>query len=69
MRGRKLNIFSAFITQTYFTVPKDIRLNCNHYFIIKIPNKQKLKQITSQKSSDIGFQNFINPYKKSTGKP
>ena len=37
--GRKLNIYLVFIEQSYFTVPKDIRLNCTHYFIMKITNK------------------------------
>ena len=39
IRGRKLNISVVFITQSYFTVPKNIRLNSAHYFITKIPNK------------------------------
>ena len=44
MRGRKLNIALVFITQSYFKVPKDVRLNCTHFFIIKIPNKRELQQ-------------------------
>ena len=40
IRGRKLNISLVFVTQFYFAVPKDIRLNCAHYFIMKIPNKR-----------------------------
>ena len=39
VRGRKLNTSLAFITQSYFTVPKSIRLNLTHYFVMKIPNK------------------------------
>ena len=42
VRNRKLNISLAFITQTYFTILKNIRINSTHYFIIKIPNKQEL---------------------------
>ena len=42
IRGRKLNISLDFITQSYFAVPKNIRLNSTHYFIMKIPNKQEL---------------------------
>ena len=42
VRGRKLNISLAFITQSYFPVPKDIRLNSAQYFIMKIPNKKEL---------------------------
>ena len=43
IRGRKINISFVFITQSYFAVPKYIRLNFLHYFIMKIPNKQELK--------------------------
>ena len=69
IRGRKLSISLVFITQSYFAVPKDIRLNCKHYFIIKIPNKQELQQTAFNHSSDIDFQDFMNLYKKSTAKP
>ena len=40
IRGRKLNISIVFITQSYFKVPKDVRLNSTHFFIMKIPNKR-----------------------------
>ena len=42
IRGRKLNISIVFITQSYFKVPKDVRLNSRHFFIMKIPNKREL---------------------------
>ena len=42
IRDRKLNIFLVFITQSYFKLPKDARLNSTHFFIIKIPNKREL---------------------------
>ena len=45
MRGRKLNISVVFISQFYFKVPKDIRLNATHYFIMKEPSKRELEQI------------------------
>ena len=45
IRGRKLNILLVFVTQSYFKVPKDIKLNSTHYFIIKILNKRELQQI------------------------
>ena len=53
LRGRKLNILLVFISQSYFKVPKTIRLNTTHYFIMKIPNKRELQQIASNHSSDI----------------
>ena len=39
IRGRKFNISIVFITQSYFKVPKDVKLNFTHFFIMKIPNK------------------------------
>ena len=62
IRGRKLNISLVFISQSYFAVPKNIRLNSTHYFIMKIPNKQELQQIAFNHPSDIDFQDFMNLY-------
>ena len=45
IRGRKLNISIIFITQSYFKVPKEVRLNTTHFFIMKIPNKREHQQI------------------------
>ena len=42
--GRKLNISFVFMTQSYFKVPKDVRLTSTHFFIMKIPNKKELQQ-------------------------
>ena len=69
IRGRKLNISLVFITQSYFAVPKNIRLNSMHYLIMKIPHKQELQQITFNHLSDIDFRDFMNLYKKCTAKP
>ena len=60
IRGRKLNISLVFITQSYFKVPKDVRLNTSHFFIAKIPNKRELQQIAINHSSDISTKDFIN---------
>ena len=57
------------MTQTYFAVPKNIRLNSVHYFIIKIPNKQELQEIAFNHSSDIDFKGFMNLYKQCTANP
>ena len=51
IRGRKLNISLVFITQSYFKVPKDVRLNTSHFFIAKIPNKTEIQQISINHSS------------------
>ena len=52
IRGTKLNISLVFIAQSYFPVPKDIRLNSTHYFVMNILNKQELHRIASHHSSN-----------------
>ena len=69
IRGRKLNISIVFIMQSYFKVPKDVRLNSTHFFIMKIPNKREIQQIALNHSSDIDFKDFMNIYKKYTKEP
>ena len=60
IRGRKLNILIAFIPQSYFEVPKDVRLNSTQFSIMKILNKEELNQIALSHSSDIDLKDFIN---------
>ena len=45
IRGTKLNISLVFITQSYFKLPKDVRLNTSHFFIVKISNKREIQQM------------------------
>ena len=45
IRCIKLNIFLVFITQSYFKIPKDVRLNTTHFFIMKIPNKESFNKL------------------------
>ena len=63
IRGRKINISLVFITQSYFKVPKDVRLNTTHFFIMRIPNKRELQQIAINHSSDMVFKDFVKIYK------
>ena len=63
IRGRKFNISVVFIAQSYFKVPKDVRLNSTHFFIMKIPNKRELQQIALNHSPDIDFKDFMKVYK------
>ena len=59
IRCRKLNISLVFITQSYFSVPKDLRLNSTHYLIMKIKNRRELKYITINHSAGIDYKGFI----------
>ena len=69
MKGRKINISFFFITQSYFVVPKNIRINSAHYFVKKILNKSKLQQIAFNHLSEIDFEDFINLYEKCIAEP
>ena len=64
LRGRQLNISLLFISQSFFKVPKTIRLNATHYFIRKIPNKKEHQQIASNHSFDIDFKDFMKLYQE-----
>ena len=43
--GRKLNISLVFITQSYFKIPKDVRLNSTHFFIVETQIKEKFNKL------------------------
>ena len=45
IRCRKLNISLVFITQSYFSIAKEVRLNSTHYIITKILNKRELQKL------------------------
>ena len=69
IRGRKLNISLVFITQSYFKVPKDVRLNTAHFFITKISNKRELREIAINHSSDSSAKGLANIYRECTAEP
>ena len=69
IRARKLNISIIFIRQSCFKLPKYIKLNSTHFFIMKFSNKRELQQIALNHSSDIDLKDFIKIYKKCTAEP
>ena len=69
IRCRKEIISLVFITQSYFSVPKDVRLNSTHYLIMKINNKRELQNIAINHSADIDFKDFIKIYRECTKEP
>ena len=69
IRCRKLNISLVFITQSYFPIPKDVRLNSTHYFIMKINNKRELQNIAINHSADVDYKDFMKTYRECTNEP
>ena len=68
IRCRKLNIPLVFITQSYFSVPKEVRLNSTYYLIMKIHNKRELQNIAINHSADIDYKDFLKIYRNCTRK-
>ena len=56
-------------TQSYLSVPKDVRLNSMHYFIMKINNKTELQNIAINHSADIDYKDFIKICRECSKEP
>ena len=66
---RKLNISLLFITQSYFSVRKDVRLNSTHSLITRINNRKELQNIAINHSADFDYKDFVRIYRQYTRKP
>ena len=66
---RKLNISLVFITHSYVSVPKEVRLNSTHYLIMKIHNIRELQNIAFNHSADIDYKDFLKIYRNCTKEP
>ena len=69
IRCRKLYISLVFITQSYFSVPKGVRLNLTHCLIIKINNRREFQNIAINHSADIDYRDFMKVYRECTKEP
>ena len=69
IRCRKLNVSLVFIIQSYFSVPKEVRLNLTNYLGMKFHNKRELQNIVINHSADIDYKSFLKIYRKCTNEP
>ena len=69
IRSRKLNILLVAITQSYFSVSKDVRINSKHYLIMRINNRKELQNIAINHSVDINYKDFIKIYSECIKEP
>ena len=69
IRCRKVNILLAFITQSYFSIPKDVRLNSKHHLIMKIDNKKELQNIAINHAAFIDYEDFVKIYRECIKEP
>ena len=68
-RARKINVSIVFITQSYFRVLKDPRLDSTHYILMKIGNKKELKSIAEEQSGHLDSKDFLKMYNYCMSKP
>ena len=59
----------VFITQSYFSLPKDVKLNSTHFLIMKIHNGRELQNIVKNHSTDIDYRDFVKIYRNCTNEP
>ena len=69
IRCRKLNILLVFITQSYFSIPKDVRLNSKHHLIMEIDNKKELQNIAINHAAFIDYEDFVKIYRECIKEP
>ena len=68
-RAHKINVSIVFITQSYFRVSKDARLNSTNYILMKIGNKKELKRIAEEKSGYLDYKDFLKIFNYCTREP
>ena len=69
IRGRKINISLVFITQSYFNVPKDVRLNTTHFLSHKFQIKENFNILLRRIHLTLILKILIIIYKNSTNEP
>ena len=69
IRCKKIKHCTCIYHSILFFIPKDVRLNSTHYFIMKINNKRELQNIAINHSADIDYKDFIKIYRECTKEP
>ena len=68
IRCRKLNVLLVFIIQTYFSVPKNVRLNSTYYLTMKNNNKKEFQNIAINHCAGVDYDDFVRIYRKCTSR-
>ena len=64
-----MNIYLVFITQSYFSAPKEVKLNSTQYLTTKINNKRELQNIATNHSANIDYKDIAKIYRECTSEP
>lgn len=66
IRGRKYNISCVYLSQSYFAIPKIIRLQANYIVLKKISSIRDLKMIIREASLGLDIDDLVRLYKEIT---
>jgi Poxvirus A32 protein len=69
IRGRHKNCSVIYLTQSYFSTPKDLRLNCNVFVLFNVRSKRELLEIQKEHATNISKDNFCKLYSEATTEP
>ena len=69
VRGRHANCSCIYVTQCYFPVPKDIRLNCNYFVIFNVQSKRELVELQKDHATNIDKEDFQKLYREAVFDP
>jgi len=66
IRGRKIQngVSCVYLSQSYYKIPKIIRLQCQYIFILKVPAKKDIKLILAEYTLNITIERILDFYKE-----
>ena len=68
-RGRKKNASVIYLTQSYYSTPKDIRLQCNYFMFFNIGSKREVIEIEKDHAIGVTKEEFLEMFKSTTEDP
>jgi len=68
-RGRKKNASVIYLTQSYYSTPKDIRLQCNYFMFFNIGSKREVIEIEKDHAIGVTKEEFLEMFKSATEDP
>jgi len=68
-RGRKKNASVIYLPQSYYSTPKDIRLQCNYLMFFNIGSKREVIEIEKDHAIGLTKEEFLELFKSATEDP
>jgi hypothetical protein len=69
IHGRHSGASVIYLTQSYFAVPKTIRINCSHFAFFECPTENEFNQIARDQCTDLDKKDFKHLFSSATEEP